>query len=235
MKNNIFNEKQKIEAFDKIAENFYYKNFGQMSKSDVELLMFNIYTKCLVEKSKLQDGTINYSKCSDYKISQELGITQQKVRNLKIKCQLKYPIEFDWKTELAKLIKNARYDKVTRKISVNIPDPNLFLEIQNFVEEKGAFIEIQLNSKILQLRAEYFIQLVVELEEEKTKRNIVNSLKKQIKESNKDDSMFDENNLGKSLLETTVNITSIASNISSLISPQNFIGKAVFELLKNNC
>ena len=60
MKNNIFNEKQKIEAFDKIAENFYYKNFGQMSKSDVELLMFNIYTKCLVEKSKLQDGTINY-------------------------------------------------------------------------------------------------------------------------------------------------------------------------------
>ena len=62
-----------------------------------------------------------------------------------------------WIFAFATLSKNARFDESTHKITVSIPDPNLFYEIQNYLEESGAYIEVQLNSKILQIRAEYFL------------------------------------------------------------------------------
>lgn len=165
-----FSLEQKASAFDRIANEYYNANFGQLSKSDMELLMFDIYISNVINNPKYDNGTIDYNECSDYKISKDLGITQQRVNNLKIKKQLRYPIDFDWKASLAGLMKNARYDKNAQKISLNIPDPNLFLEIQNFLEEKGAFIDIQLNRKILQMRAEYFVELSLLLETEKNAR-----------------------------------------------------------------
>ena len=136
MKNFDFTPDEKITLIDEVASHFYESNFGQMSKSDIELLMFRFYIEKLIRMNQNADGTIDYRKCSDYRISQELGITQQRVRNLKIKNQLKNPIEYDWKVALAKLTNNARYDKGTGKITMNIPDPNLYLEIQNFIEEQ---------------------------------------------------------------------------------------------------
>ena len=40
----LFSPKQKAEAFDKIAEMFYSKNFSSATKSEIELQMFSIYT-----------------------------------------------------------------------------------------------------------------------------------------------------------------------------------------------
>ena len=88
MKHITFTEKEKCEMFDKIAEKFYNSNFGQTSKADFELLMFNFYIRKIISDNMNSDGTIDYNKCSDYKISKGLGITQQKVRNLKVKNQL---------------------------------------------------------------------------------------------------------------------------------------------------
>ena len=43
--NELFpDEKSKAEVFDKIAEHFYRKNFGTMSKTDMETLMFSLST-----------------------------------------------------------------------------------------------------------------------------------------------------------------------------------------------
>lgn len=106
-----FTKEEKVKLFDKIADRFYNANFGQMSKSDIELLMFNFYIEKMVSDSKRPDGTVDYRKCSDYKISKDLGITQQKVRNLKVKNQLIHPIQYDWRRALARLTENARYDK----------------------------------------------------------------------------------------------------------------------------
>lgn len=231
MKYVSFNDEEKIELFDEIASRFYNSNFGQLSKSDMELMMFNIYIKKLISENRNSDGTIDYRCCSDYKISQDLGITQQKVRNLKVKNQLVNPIDFDWKAALAKLTENARYDKMTGKIVINIPDPNLFIEIQNFIEDQGAYVEKQLNSKILQLRVEYYIDLVVSLESDASRKKIISELKKQIKAEGKDDKLFDDNNIGKSLIETTANITTVVANISGLLAPNNLIGAALIKLL----
>lgn len=226
-----FTPEEKIRCFDEIASHFYESNFGQTSKSDIELLMFKFYIENMISVNTSKDGTIDYNQCSDYKISKDLGITQQRVRNLKVKKQLVYPIDYDWKKALAKLTENARYEPNTKKVILNIPDPNLFLEIQNFIEEHGAYIEKQLNSKILQLRAEYYIDLIVLLESEKKRKEIIKSLKKDFIDQGKDDAVFNEKNIGKSLIEGAVNITMVAANISSFLSPGNCVGKAFIKLL----
>lgn len=227
-----FTNEEKVEIFDVISEHFYNRNFGQMSKSDIDLMMFHFYIQKLERSCLKDDGTIDYAECSDYKVSRELGITQQRVRNLKIKNHLVYPDELEWKAAFAKLIENARYDKKTGKIVLNIPDPNLYIEIQNFIEEQGAHVEKQLNSKVLQIRVEYFIDLIVAIEEiENKKKEIVRCLKKQFKDKGKNEDLFDERNIGKSLLDATVNITSVAANLSSIISPQNLVGTALIDLL----
>ena len=139
-----FDDDEKIKMFDEISNHFYNKNFGQFSKSEIELMMFNFYIQKMIKDSLKEDGTVDYSKCSEYRISKDLGITQQKVRNLKVKNQLVNPVEFDWKKEIAALMPNARYEN--KKVYINIPDPNLFYEIQNFLENEGSYIEKQLNS-----------------------------------------------------------------------------------------
>lgn len=227
-----FEKEDKIKIFDEIIKKFYYANFGQASKSDIELMMFNFYIEKLIDENKRNDGTINYNMCSDYLISKELGITQQRVRNLKVKKQLVYPVDFDWKTALGTLIKNARMDESTHKIIINIPDPNLYYEIQNFLEESGAYNEVQLNSKILQIRAEYFFALALDIEDEENKQKIIKTLKKQFEESSVNNQVFDEKNVGKTLLNIGIESLNVVSNLSSMLSPGNIIGNILKSLLK---
>lgn len=227
-----FTDEEKIKCFDELSEQFYNANFGTLSKTEFELMMFRFYLEKLISINKFEDGTIDYVKCSDYKISKDLGITQQRVKNLKIKNQLTHPIDFQWEKALAKLTKNARYDQNTKRITLNIPDPNLYLEIQNFIEDNGAYIEKQLNSKVLQLRAEYYIDLIVALEPEEKRKTIIKSLKKLFKDNGVDDNVFQDKEIGKSLLHAAISITDVAANLSSIISSNNLIGTALLNLIK---
>ncbi|MCD8378961.1 MAG: hypothetical protein LUC95_01245 [Lachnospiraceae bacterium] len=219
--------------FDEIAAHYYNCNFGSMPKADMELLMFRFYLDKLMSHDSDSDGAIDYKNCSDYKISKELGITQQRVRNLKIKKQLIYPVEFSWKDAFAYLTKNARFDKTTNKVVISIPDPNLYLEIQNYLEDSGAYIEKQLNSKLLVIRAEYYIDLVIGLEEPDSRKKVIRELKKFFRENDKDE-VFDENEIGKSIMNAALDVTTLAANLSSLLSPANAIGTALVGLLKKS-
>lgn len=231
-----FSDDKKIAMFDEIAARFYDANFGQAAKSDIELMMFNFYIQKLIDTNKNNDGTIDYRKCSDYKISKDLGITQQRVRNLKVKNQLVNPIDFKWEKAFAKLVENARYDKVSKKVTIGIPDPNLYLEIQNLIEEQGAYIEKQLNSKILQIRVEYFIDLIIKTTESENDRDdIIKKVQKELKKNNKDDSKFDRDNIGKSIIELGASVTGILSSILSIFktaTPQYTIIIALLKLIK---
>ncbi len=227
----FFTPEEKINFFDEIASHFYECNFGSISKADMELLMFHFYLDKLILQNRNEDGTIDYRNCSDYKISKTLGITQQRVRNLKVKKQLIYPTEYKWEDALAGLTKNARYDKDTRKVTISIPDPNLYLEIQNYLEDCGAYVEKQLNSKLLVIRAEYYIDLVIRLEDEESREKVIREMRKFFRENDKED-VFDEKQLGKSLMNAALDITTLAANISSLISPVNTIGSALMGLLR---
>ncbi|MEL7571117.1 MAG: hypothetical protein AAGU14_11250 [Eubacteriaceae bacterium] len=228
-----FSDKEKIDYFDKICKLFYYSNFGTTQKSEIDLLMFNFYIDTLINKNMQIDGTLDYNACSDYRISKDLGITQHRVRELKIKKQLKYPRDFSWKESFVRLVDNARYDSVNKKIEISIPDPNLYNEIENFIEERGGFIDKQLNRKILKIRIEYFLELIIFEENEKNRKQIINELKKKLQSKSKEENKFDEKYIGKSLIEMSVNITEIIANLSEIISPQNIIGKSIINLLSN--
>ena len=157
----IFSTEEKVALFNEIANCYYKCNFGSLSKSEIDLLMFKFYYEKMMSENTNDDGTLDYNAISDYQIAKRLGITESRVRSFKVKYHLKYGDDFEWKKAFAKLVSNARYEKETHKIIVNIPDPILYNEIQNFIEENGAYVEKQLNSKILQIRVEYFIELVV--------------------------------------------------------------------------
>lgn len=216
-----FTNKEKVEMFDEIAKKFYNHNFGTFSKSEMELMMFNFYIKKIVSTNVENDNTLNYNYSSDYYISKDLGITQQKVNNLKIKNQLVNPIEFDWKKSFLKLVGNARFDNKSGKVLINIPDPNLYIEIKHYLEEKGGYIDTQLNKGLLKIRAEYFIQLLVEIEPGNNRKTIIKEIKKKIREENKDERKFLENNVGTSLLDLAVNTTNIINSVLSLVATYN--------------
>lgn len=228
-----FTDEEKIDMFDRIAERFYCRNFGSFAKADFELMMFNFYMEKLINDNQDHDGTINYNKISDYRLSKELGITQQRVRNLKVKKDLIYHNNgFDWVKAFASLTKNARYDNKDQKVYISIPDPSLYLDIQNYIEESGGYIEKQLNGKVLIIRAEYYFDLIVHMESEDNQKKIIKELKKHFHKTNKENGVFDERFVGKSLVSLSSDIVSVVETIVPLISPGNIVAKALFTLLK---
>lgn len=147
---------EKIEAFDKIAELYFSGNFGTMAKSDFETLLFSIY---------IEHCFMNRIPFDDYTLSRNLGITQSRVRSLKLKKELKYPWEnFRWEAAFAEEIKHARYDETRRLVKVGISDVNVMVELRHFMEQNGWYDEYQLNPKLFQCRLDFFIDLCERLE-----------------------------------------------------------------------
>lgn len=163
--NEIFTTDDKAKAFDEIAKCYYDRNFGTMSKSDFEVLLFSIYIErilCIDDKK--------FGMYSDYELSKQLGITQSKVRNLKVKKQLQYPRTYDWKEAFVRVCENATYEN--GKIKVQIPDVNLYYEVKNAIEEAGGYIDISLTSNLLQVSPGYFLDLICIIADESEKASI---------------------------------------------------------------
>ena len=60
--NNIFDSKEKkAAAFDKIARNYYLRNFGSLNKSDMDVLMFSLLLEEILDKSE-NDISWNFTK-----------------------------------------------------------------------------------------------------------------------------------------------------------------------------
>ena len=150
-----FSDIEKIEAFDRIATCFLQQNFGSVGKSDLELLMFSIlWNHC--KKHNI--------KCDDYSLSNILGITQQRFRNLKVKNQLRYPDEnYDWKIELARLAQHLQFRENDSYIVISIDNPLLMIEIQHFIEEKGGLVDRSFNPKLLKMPTRDFAVLMMEV------------------------------------------------------------------------
>ncbi|MBR4345768.1 MAG: hypothetical protein IKP75_02360 [Oscillospiraceae bacterium] len=194
--NSLFAEneiiKKKAEAFDEVAKMFYEQNFGTATKAEIELKMFSIYIEAMLERYRSQDGVMNFNACSDYNIGKTLGIPQDKVKTLKVKKQARYPYRFEWRDSLLSIKDRIIYDEDKNKIIIPMPDPNLYNEIRNFIEEHDGYIEIQRGSNVMQMRPEYFfILLYSAIDDQEDKENIKKEFLKQLKEKNEDNSISD--------------------------------------------
>ena len=55
-----FKPEEKIAVFDEIANNYFHKNFGSMTKVDLETLLFSKYIDhCIGEKIPFDDYTLS--------------------------------------------------------------------------------------------------------------------------------------------------------------------------------
>lgn len=155
-------EQAKARAFDKIAERYYCANFGTMSKSDFETLLFSIYLEQILDRDES-----DFTKYSDYTLSKLLGVTQSKISSLKVKKELLYPYEkFNWRESFKRISNRAVYEN--EKIKLLIPDRNLYLELKNAIETRGGYVEVQLTANLLQVPLSYFLDLMVVISEDET-------------------------------------------------------------------
>jgi hypothetical protein len=154
-----YSSKQKIKAFDFLVSKYFEAGFGSMSKSDVDQLFFNVAT----QYSNITDH-------SDYILSKLLKITQPRVRNLKLKNGLKYnQLSTDAALkQFEKYAKFARLEDDNKRISIPIYDPNVFVELENLIEQSHGYVELQLNPKILTIRIDQFLNLLIQLEIKRT-------------------------------------------------------------------
>ena len=186
---------EKAEAFDKIAENYYFSNFGSFSKVDMDVLMFSLYIERI-----LSGNDRNFEKYSDYTLSKQLGITQSRVSALKEKKELRYPYEaFDWKASFLAIADKALYED--ERIKIHIPDKNLYIEIKHAIETLGGFVEVQLTRDLLQVRLPYFIDLMLCVEEDATRDELCKEIRSKIKENHKDIDFIEKESIGKVLID----------------------------------
>lgn len=216
----------KAKAFDEIAKQYYFRNFGTMQKADFEVLLFSIYLNQILGQTEE-----NMQTYSDYILAKYLGIPQSKVSTLKVKKELKYPYsKFDWKKSFARVCENARYEG--GKIKINISDRNLYLEIKNAIESAGGYVEVQLNPHLLQVTPQYFIDLALAVSDESDREELRKALKEQLVKKNVDVEYFEKQSVGDLLKGCAVDIgTSVISDIISSCIPG--VGPIIGNLLKN--
>lgn len=153
--------------FLEIASHYYNKNFGSMSKSELDLLMFKIFYDGL--KNKNDDSSL-----TDVALAIELGITKQKVKSLKERMFLKYSSDsdFDWKREMRDCISkpSVEYDDTTGKFTILVSDSRFGYAVEDFLETNRLISDYSHNSKLLVLSRRAFVFLAYESCDDAEKR-----------------------------------------------------------------
>ena len=196
----FFNEAEKAKAFDKIAEQYYFGNFGRMQKSDFEILLFSLYLEQILYCSEEE-----MQKYSDYELSKALGVTQAKIRSLKERKELQYPYpDFDWKRSFARVVNYAQYEK--GKIKINIPDKSLYLEIKNAIEINGGYVDMQLNPALLQVDPKDFFDLVELVSDEDVRKKVRTTIQQRVQEKYPDISFLSQKPIGRLLKSSGIQV-----------------------------
>ena len=107
-----WSQEDQAEGFRKLATACFERNFGRLSKADMEVLLFSIYIEHLLQTGADYD---------DYTLALKLGIPESRVRNLKVKKELQYPYaDYNWKLALAERLQYAKYDEKKALVKVSI-------------------------------------------------------------------------------------------------------------------
>ena len=134
------------------------RNFGTLSKSEFDLLVFHYY---LLEKQVNAGGEY----VSDYDIGRDLGLTIQRVRSLRERDALKWPPKEEgrWKERFLDCLKFAHYDEKSGAVKIPVPDVNVIKEVRNFIEAAGLIDDYQLNPKVFQCNLDALVAICLDL------------------------------------------------------------------------
>ncbi len=113
-----------------------------------------------------------------------------------------YPYEkFNWRNALVSISENAIYEN--GKIQLYVSDKNLYLEIKNAIEMSGGYVEVQLNSNLLTVRLNWFLDLMVAISGDNDKKELKKKLREKARELNKDIAFLEKDSFGQSLKNNT--------------------------------
>lgn len=154
-----FTEAEQQEILNEIANQYFQRNFGALSKSEWETFLFSVYLSHCRKNDALP--------FDDYTLSKQLGITQSRVRSLKEKVSVKYTDgNFSWKEAFVRAIPNASYFPETHTIKLLIQEKDVLIEVRQLLEARGLFDERPLNDKLLQVPVGSFLEICFSLEKE---------------------------------------------------------------------
>lgn len=221
----------KAEAFDRLAQMYYNHNFGNCTKSDVDLQMFMIYFEAAKKAAADENGFIDENLISDYKIGKALGITPARVKNLRLKMELLYPDDnYDWRKDMAAVLAGKRsLSAQNGQVEITIRSKNLMNAVQDWAEDQGEIVGMTFNSKVICLSIGCLFDLMDVIFEDDEWKKIRNRLRKDLKMSNTAEKF-------RTVLSSTADITAICSNIVSTVNPVSQIGGAfcnIISLLNN--
>ena len=226
----------KAAAFDELAAMFYDRNFSAASKAEIELLMFSFYMDAMVKMYSDENGIVDYNMISDYDMARQLGVPQTRIRNLKVKKQVKYPVEFPWEKALLSIKDNIRYEEQTNKVIIPVSDPNLNIEIRNYIAKQGGYVDVESGSDYLKIRIDYYLMLMYYTMDEKEQGRFVEEMKKRFHQQNKQEKAFET----KSKMQVANEVfsfarqgTGIIREIASIFKEQNPLAGILFNAISN--
>lgn len=142
------------------------RNFGTLSKSEFDGLVFHYYLQLKNLRLNKMDSQ---GYVSDYEIGRDLGLTIQRVRSLREKEALRRTDGSEWKTMFFQCIKKAIYDEKSDLVKFLIPDVNVIKEVRHFLETMGLYDEYQRNPKLFQCKLDVFISLCLAVQDKAAK------------------------------------------------------------------
>lgn len=143
--------------FSEIKKRCLDRNFGTLSKSEFDLMLFHYY---LVNKQE----EVGSRYVSDYDIGRDLGLTIQRVRSLRERDALKWGLKDDWKKRFRECVKSARYEESTDVVKIPVPDVNVVKEVRNFLETQELMDDFQLNPKVFQCKIDVLATICLGLD-----------------------------------------------------------------------
>lgn len=196
--------------------------------------MFSFYLDATITAYTNEQNVLDYTQASDYHIGQQLGITQEKVRNLKVKKQARYPVDFEWQKSLESIRDNIRLDG--GRIIIPINDPNLRIEIKNFITENGGFVDVESGKDYLRIRIEYYLMLMYYTLDSKDQKEFQKEMKEELKKKSTNEHIFDDTNK----VEIINNILSLVNSgletvgkVISIFNRKNTLASILFKIVSS--
>ena len=112
-----------------------------------------------------------------------------------------------------------------------MPDPNLYLEIKNSIEENGGYIEVRRSGNYLQIRPEYYVILIYDTSNEKEKEKLIKEVVKVLNKKNPNSvpNLKNRNEMINHILGITENSLSILASLVEYID--NPVAKALTNIV----
>ena len=196
----------------------FTRRFGTFSKSDYEVLMFTIFLDSLSSHAR------------DYDISIALGITESKVRNLRVRSQLLYPKELKWQDELAAAVKYGSYDPESKLITVTIEDPSVQSLLKNIIEKNFGTVGQSLNVKHMVLPIDSF--LILSAYAEKDPESTLDKLNSMVLKQTKNVNRIEKRVLKASFLQSIPDVAGFISNILGIYTISRPVIESVLQIIK---